>query len=78
MHQQLKKPSKEELEYCVEAVRIHILTLTQKAMQLTGLSESFCRDLVIRDMARRRGMKLPAQPESQGGETASTPLANGD
>lgn len=55
-----KKPSNEELNYCVEAVRIHVLVLTQKAIKLTGLSESFCRDLVIKDMARRRGIKLPA------------------
>lgn len=55
------------------------MSLIERAMSITGLSEEFCRTMVIKDMMRKRGLIAPApMQETQDGDTASTSLAKGD
>ena len=61
---------KEVVENLKQVLSDYIMTLTEKAMIVTGLSASYCRNLVIRQLARQKGIslsELDAQ-KSQSGE----------
>jgi hypothetical protein len=58
-----KRPQRvdtKKLEFCRNTVELSVLLLTEKMVKKTGLSEVMCREMVIRDLEKRKSLAVPA------------------
>lgn len=51
-----QQPPKAVIAGLVNEVNLYVLLATEKMTKKTGLSAEFCRPLIIKDLAKRKGL----------------------
>lgn len=64
MKKRSQRVDAKKLEFCRNTIELSVLLLTEKMVKKTGLSESMCREIVLKDLAKRKSSDVPAQQES--------------